>query len=109
LGYATPATFRKAIDIILSGLKWGTCLVYLDDIIMYSTSREDHYHHVDEVLTTLGKAGLSLKLKNITSSRTRSTTSAASFGQVVWKLRRRTPLPSKRPSLQRLKMSSSGS
>jgi hypothetical protein len=37
--------------------------VYLVDIIIYSTSREDHNHHVDEVLTTLGKAGLSLKLK----------------------------------------------
>jgi Reverse transcriptase (RNA-dependent DNA polymerase) len=58
-----PATFQRAIDIILSGLKWPTCLVYLDDIIIYSTSREDHSHHVDEVLTTLGRAGLSLKLK----------------------------------------------
>jgi transposase InsO family protein len=58
-----PATFQRAIDIILSGLKWRTCLVYLDDIIIYSTSREDHYRHVDEVLTTLGRAGLSLKLK----------------------------------------------
>jgi Reverse transcriptase (RNA-dependent DNA polymerase) len=38
-------------------------LVYLDDIIIYYTSMEDHYHHVDEVLTTLGKAGLSLTLK----------------------------------------------
>jgi Reverse transcriptase (RNA-dependent DNA polymerase) len=66
-----PATFQRAFDIILSVLKWRTSLVYLDDIIIYSTSREDHYHHVDEVLTTLGKAGLSLKLKNVTSSRTR--------------------------------------
>jgi hypothetical protein len=58
-----PATFQRAIEIIISGLKWRTCLVYLDDIIIYSNSREDHYHHVDEVLMTLGKAGLSLKLK----------------------------------------------
>jgi Reverse transcriptase (RNA-dependent DNA polymerase) len=61
-----PATFQRAIDIILSGLKWHTCLVYLDDIIIYYTSREDHSHHVDEVLTTLGWAGLSLKLKSVT-------------------------------------------
>jgi Reverse transcriptase (RNA-dependent DNA polymerase) len=61
-----PATFQRAIDIILSGLKWRNFLVYLDDIIIYSTSREDHLHHVDEVLTTLGRAGLSLKLKDIT-------------------------------------------
>jgi Reverse transcriptase (RNA-dependent DNA polymerase) len=34
-----PETFQMAIDIILSGLKWRTLLVYLDDIIIYSTSR----------------------------------------------------------------------
>jgi Reverse transcriptase (RNA-dependent DNA polymerase) len=34
-----PATYQRAIDIILSGLKWRTCLVYLDDIIIYSASR----------------------------------------------------------------------
>ena len=58
-----PATFQRAIDIILSGLKWRTCLVYLYDIIIYSTSREDHFRHVDEVLTTIRDAGLSLKFK----------------------------------------------
>jgi hypothetical protein len=34
-----PATFQREIDIILSGLKWRTFLAYLDDIIIYSTSR----------------------------------------------------------------------
>ena len=57
-----PATFQRAIDIILSGLKCKTCLVYLDDIIVYSTSREAHLQHLDEVLSTLEKSGLSLKL-----------------------------------------------
>ena len=37
-----PATFQRAIDILLSGLEWKTCLVYLDDIIVYATSREAH-------------------------------------------------------------------
>jgi Reverse transcriptase (RNA-dependent DNA polymerase) len=58
-----PETFQKPVDIILSGLKWRTCLLYLDDIIIHSTSREDHYHHVDEVLSTFGKAGISMKLE----------------------------------------------
>jgi Reverse transcriptase (RNA-dependent DNA polymerase) len=58
-----PATFQRAIDIILSGVKWKTFLVYLDDIIVFSDSRSVHLAHVVEVLTLLGNAGLSLKLK----------------------------------------------
>jgi hypothetical protein len=58
-----PATFQRAIDIILSGVKWKTCLVYLDDVIVLSGSRSAHLTHVAEVLTLLGNAGLSLKLK----------------------------------------------
>ena len=58
-----PATFQRAIDIILSGVKWKTCLVYLDDVIVFSKSKKDHLAHVAEALTLLGNAGLSLKLK----------------------------------------------
>lgn len=28
---STPATFKRAIDLTLSGLKWNICIVYLDD------------------------------------------------------------------------------
>jgi hypothetical protein len=58
-----PATFQCEIDIILSGVKWKTCLVYLDDVIVFSSSRDAHLAHVEEVLTLLGSGGLSLKLK----------------------------------------------
>jgi Reverse transcriptase (RNA-dependent DNA polymerase) len=57
------ATFQRAIDIIFSGVKWKTCLVYLDDVIVFSQSKKDHLAHVAEALTILGNAGLSLKLK----------------------------------------------
>jgi hypothetical protein len=57
------ATFQRAIDIILSGFKWKTCLVYLDDVIVFSQSKKDHLAHVAEALTLPGNAGLSLKLK----------------------------------------------
>ena len=33
-----PATFQRLMDIVLAGLKWQCCLVYLDDIIVYSTT-----------------------------------------------------------------------
>jgi Reverse transcriptase (RNA-dependent DNA polymerase) len=58
-----PATFKRAIDIILSGVKWKICLVYLDDVIVFFGSESAHLAHVAEVLTLLGNAGLSLKLK----------------------------------------------
>jgi hypothetical protein len=57
-----PATFQRTVDIVLSGLKWKTCLVYLDDIIVFFHDPEEHTRHLDEVLGLLYGAGLSLKL-----------------------------------------------
>ena len=58
-----PATFQRALDIILSGVRWQTCLIYLDDVIVFSHSHEQHIKDVNQVLTLLGEAGVSLKLK----------------------------------------------
>lgn len=56
-----PATFQRAIDMILSGVKWKTCLVYLDNIIVFSTSPEEHLAHLNEIFGLLARAGVSLK------------------------------------------------
>jgi Reverse transcriptase (RNA-dependent DNA polymerase) len=69
-----PATFQRAIDIILSGVTWKTCLVYLDDVIVFSSSLQAHLEHVSEALTLLGNSGLSLKLKSVISFPTPWTT-----------------------------------
>ena len=66
-----PATFQRALDIILSGVRWQTCLVYLDDVIVFSRTHAEHLRHLDEVLTLLGRAGLSLKLKKCSFFRTK--------------------------------------
>ena len=58
-----PATFQRAIDMVLGQYRWKTCLVYLDDIIVFSRTAEEHIRHVEEVLTTLQDAGFSLKLR----------------------------------------------
>jgi len=55
--------FHRCLDIILSGVRWKSCLVYLDDVIVQSNKLEDHIKHVDEVLTLLEEAGISLKLR----------------------------------------------
>lgn len=33
-----PATFQRMMDTVLSGLKWHTCLVYLDDVVVFSNT-----------------------------------------------------------------------
>lgn len=58
-----PATFQRTLDVLLAGYKWKTCLVYLDDVIVFSKDMNNHFEHVQEVLTILQQAGVSLKLE----------------------------------------------
>ncbi|CAF1607330.1 unnamed protein product, partial [Didymodactylos carnosus] len=37
-----PSTFQRIINSVLGDLRWHKCLVYLDDIIVYSTSFKQH-------------------------------------------------------------------
>jgi len=55
-----PATFQRAIEMILSGVKWKTCLVYLDDVLVFCRTVEEHITHLDEVFGLLSRAGVSL-------------------------------------------------
>ena len=57
-----PATFQRAVDIILSRVKWQYALVYIDDVIIYSKTMEEHFYHVQKVLSLLRDAGVTLKL-----------------------------------------------
>jgi len=50
----------------LSGLKWHLCLVFLDDVIIFSASAEQHVEDVEAVLTRLREAGVTLKLEKCT-------------------------------------------
>ncbi len=58
-----PDTFQRAVDIILAGVKWKSCLVYLDDVIVFSRNIEEHFDHLQDVLRLLEQAGVTLKLK----------------------------------------------
>ncbi len=58
-----PAAFQRTLDILLSRYRWRTCLVYLDDVIVFSKSFEDHLRHVEEILHVLRGDGLSLMLR----------------------------------------------
>jgi Reverse transcriptase (RNA-dependent DNA polymerase) len=57
-----PSTFQRAMDVILSGVRWQKFLCYIDDIIAFSSSMESHVEDLDKVLSLLRDAGVSLRL-----------------------------------------------
>ena len=60
-----PGTFQRAADIILASVKWQFALVYLDDIIVYSKSIEEHLDHLASVLKLLQRAGLNTQAAEV--------------------------------------------
>ena len=48
------------MDIVMSGLNLEICLVYLDDIIVYAKTPEQHLQHLATVCGRLSDAGLKL-------------------------------------------------
>ncbi len=42
------ATFEWLMELVLSGLNWKICLIYLDDVIVYG---ENFYHSFDRLKT----------------------------------------------------------
>jgi RNase H-like domain found in reverse transcriptase/Reverse transcriptase (RNA-dependent DNA polymerase)/Retroviral aspartyl protease len=57
-----PATFQSYINRALSDLLDTCCVVYLDDILIYSSSEEEHRNHVRMVLGRLRQFRLYAKL-----------------------------------------------
>jgi transposase InsO family protein len=56
-----PATFQRVMDVVLSGLNLNVCLVYLDDIIVFSRTVEDHMDRLRALFDRLRSANLKLK------------------------------------------------
>lgn len=57
-----PGCFKRALDIVLTRYFWKTCLVYLDDVVMFSNYVQDYIGHVNKIMTTLHEAGMTLKI-----------------------------------------------
>ena len=56
-----PSTFQRLMDLILTGLQWSSCLVYLDDVIILGKNFADHVHNIQLVLHRIKDAGLKLQ------------------------------------------------
>ena len=56
-----PATFQRLMDMVLAGMNWKTCLVYLDDIIILGRDFPTHLQNMDQIFSCLRQAGLKLQ------------------------------------------------
>ena len=65
-----PATFQAYINKSLAGLLDHFCVAYLDDVLIYSNSPEEHLDHVRQVLERLRKYRLYANLKKCEFSTT---------------------------------------
>ena len=57
-----PATFQAYINQALSNLLNVCCVIYLDNILIYSDLEEEHIKHIHTVLEQLQKFNLFIKL-----------------------------------------------
>lgn len=57
-----PAAFMRAMDNALRGLTYLCCLVFIDDIVVFSVDFESHFEALNAVLERLREHGFTLKL-----------------------------------------------
>lgn len=55
-----PSIFQRVMQGILALYLWIFCLVYIDDIVVYSKTYEEHIWHLDQVLGAIEDAGITL-------------------------------------------------
>ena len=56
-----PATFQRLMECVLAGLTYEQCLIYLDDIVVFSVTFDQHLERLKMVFHHLAEAGLKLK------------------------------------------------
>ncbi|MBW0558081.1 hypothetical protein O181_097796 [Austropuccinia psidii MF-1] len=58
-----PAHFQRMMDTRFQEILEGWMVVYIDDIIIYSETWEDHVHYIDRVLSKCTPINLKISLK----------------------------------------------
>jgi hypothetical protein len=51
-----PPTFQRVMNELLANGRWDYVVVYLDDIVIFSKTIEEHKQHVADVISTLHKS-----------------------------------------------------
>lgn len=58
----SPSTFQRVMDNVLKDLQNEVCLVYLDDIIVFSTSLQEHMVNLEKVFKKLRESNFKIQL-----------------------------------------------
>jgi hypothetical protein len=61
-----PSTYSRLMDLVLNGLTYIYCLVYLDDTIIFSKTFDEHVTHIEEILNRVINAKLKLRPEKCT-------------------------------------------
>ena len=56
-----PATFQHLMENCLGDLHLNWCIIYFDDIIVYSKTPKEHLERLEAIFKKIGEAGLKLK------------------------------------------------
>ena len=57
----SPSTFQRVMELIFGDLNQTEVILYLDDLLVFSTTFEEHLHRLKRVLTRIEDNGLKLK------------------------------------------------
>ena len=58
---SAPSRFQELMDKVLQGVKNQYAIAYLDDVIVYTKTFDEHLQHLEDIFTRLKAAGLKLK------------------------------------------------
>lgn len=58
----SPSTFQRVMDNVLKDLQNQVCLVYLDDIIVFSTSLQEHVINLEKVFKKLRESNFKIQM-----------------------------------------------
>ena len=61
-----PSTFQRTMTKIFSKFNWRQCVIYLDDVLIFSNTLEEHKTTLQEIFNTIKSANIKLSPKKCT-------------------------------------------
>lgn len=58
-----PVTFQRATDVILATVKWHYAVLYIDGLIIFSSTAEGYEQQVEILFKLVQEAGMALRIK----------------------------------------------
>ena len=61
----SPSSFQQLMDIVLGDAKFNFAMAYMDDVVIFSKSFDEHLKHLEIILGRMSKAGLTINPKKV--------------------------------------------